>query len=99
MKKLNSNPYHRNYQTGQDDRTALRNDRPERPDRLRDNNPSNNNKLNQFVSNTDNYQNRKHNSPDAMRVRPTNNSPTNNYAGTQPKSSYRSGTGLRRGAQ
>ena len=61
MKKLNSNPYQRNIPTQQDDRNS-RPDRVERVDRLRENL-----KLNQYALNTEHY--RKHNSPDANKLR------------------------------
>jgi len=60
MKKLNSNPYQRNLQQ-QDDRNS-RPDRIERVDRLRENL-----KLNQYAMNAEHY--RKHNSPDANKLR------------------------------
>lgn len=61
MKKLNSIPYQRNLQTHQEDRNP-HSDRLERADKLRQNL-----KLNQLVSNSEHY--RKHNSPDANKLR------------------------------
>ena len=81
MKKLNSNPYQRNIVTSQDDRNP-RVERVERVDKLRQNL-----QLNQYSNNTDNF--RKHNSPDANKLRAFQNQNqvfiSKNYKGRSPQ--------------